>query len=322
MALRRADAATTLLRSRWPGRIENAGVENLTIAQVMMSATPWTKTMPGMACTWLPSATVWCRWSSGHLAGSAAGAAGLLQVTAEDCLSRQPVSEPGGSRRHRSLPMVSAGSFQRLWSEEGINDCGGMLAAGPNAFVQCESQRSHLSFMGLLGPGPPDCSLICVLPMATTSGWLHWPGEHKIGWNTTNSTAYQCSAAGIQTDSLPDGSTNVAYGSGRSCQCTVAVEANAPCAAVEPLCQATGRQAGTRRAGPHPHAGAWVGCGHESYHRGRARQMTLEAHRPRVTMAMWVDSVGFTASVSPRGATDIDKLYRGRWPRHRHPPSA
>ena len=313
MALCRADATTILLRSRWPGRIEDAGVENLTIASAYDERYPMDEDHAWDGVYMASARNCWVRQVEfRNLAGSAVVVQrSASQVTVEDCLSRQPVSELGGSRRRTFLTYGERCLFQRLWSEEGINDfAAGMVAAGPNVFVQCESQGSH-GFSGAVGPWATGLLFDCV----TVDGHdirLGYLGLEKYGtgWNTANSTAYQCSAAGIQADSLPDGSTNVAYG----------------CWA-----QFTGNG---RFAEANNHVRPWSllakqladRLGHDvqaitrTLERGsdaatsptieQARQLTLEAHRPRVTMAMWIDSVGFTASVSPRGATDIDKLYR------------
>jgi hypothetical protein len=70
------------------------------------------------------------------------------QITVEDCQSYQPVSEIGGLRRRTFFTLGEKCLFQRCYSEEGINDfSAGFCAAGPNAFVQCDSKGS-LGFSG------------------------------------------------------------------------------------------------------------------------------------------------------------------------------
>ena len=84
-----------------------------------------------------------------HFAGSAV----IVQrtgskITVEDCISKEPVSEIGGMRRCTFHTLGQQTLFQRCYSEQGIHDfAAGYCAAGPNAFVQCDSYES-LGFSG------------------------------------------------------------------------------------------------------------------------------------------------------------------------------
>lgn len=313
MALREADGKSSVMRCVWPGRIHDAGVENLTIASTYDERYPMDEDHAWDGVYVAAARNCWVRQVEfRHLAGSAVVVQRSgSQVTVEDCVSRQPVSELGGYRRRTFLTYGERCLFQRLWSEEGINDfAAGMVAAGPNAFVQCESQRSH-GFSGAVGPWATGL----LFDGVTVDGHdirLGYIGLEKYGtgWNTANSTAYQCSAAGIQADSLPDGSTNVAYGcwaqftgNGRFAEANNHVRPWSLFA--KQLSERLGRDVSALTRTLERGSDAATSPTIE-----QAQQLTQEAHRPRVTMAMWVDSARFTASVSPRGAIDIDKLYR------------
>ncbi len=313
MALREADGKSRVMRCVWPGRIHDAGVENLTIASAYDERYPMDEDHAWDGVYVSNAKDCWVRQVNFlHLAGSAVVVQrSASQVTVEDCVSRQPVSELGGYRRRTFLTYGERCLFQRLWSEEGINDfAAGMVAAGPNAFVQCESHRSH-GFSGAVGPWATGLLFDCV----TVDGHdirLGYIGLEKYGtgWNTANSTAYQCSAAGIQADSLPDGSANYAYGcwaqftgNGRFAEANNHVRPWSLFA--KQLSERLGRDVSALTRTLERGSDAATSPTIE-----QARQLTLEAHRPRVTMAMWVDSARFTASVSPRGAIDVDRFYR------------
>ena len=76
-----------------------------------------------------------------HFAGSAVAIYESCKcVTVEDCHSLAPVSEDGGWRRNTFFTMGQQTLFLRCFAEHGRHDFSvGNCAAGPNAFVQCES---------------------------------------------------------------------------------------------------------------------------------------------------------------------------------------
>ena len=153
MAIDKQLGAPLLLRYEWKGRIERIGVENLTIDSDYDTCYP----MDEDHCwegVYMDNATnCWVRrLSFRHLAGSAV----VLQkttskVTVEDCVSTEPVSEKAGHRRWTFHTRGQQTLFQRCFSSKGIHDfSAGALAAGPNAFVQCEASEA-LGFSGSVG---------------------------------------------------------------------------------------------------------------------------------------------------------------------------
>ena len=149
-----------------------------------------------------------------HFSGSAV----ILQptsskITVEDCISTQPVSEIGGMRRCTFLTMGQLNLFQRCYSEHGIHDfSAGYCAAGPNAFVQCESYESF-GFSGSIDSWA--CGLLFDIVNIDGHNLSYKNlGQDKngAGWNTANSTFWQCTAAGIECFSPAEDAKNRAYG--------------------------------------------------------------------------------------------------------------
>ena len=88
--------------------------------------------------------------------------------------------------------------FQRCYSEYGINDyAAGHTAPGPNAFVQCDSWQSYgpSGSISSMAPG-----LLFDLVNIDGNDLLFRNLELEkfgAGWNTANSTLWQCTAAGL-----------------------------------------------------------------------------------------------------------------------------
>lgn len=246
-----------------------------------------------------------------HLAGSAVVTQrSATQITVEDCRSKNPVSEIGGYRRRTFLCMGERCLFQRLYSEHGIHDfIASLCAAGPNVFSQCDSYES-LSFSGSFGPWATgllfDCVNIDGNDLKLCNIGLEGYGS---GWTTTNSTAYQSTAAGIFADSLPDGSQNYVYGcwgqfngNGSFAQCNNHVKPWSLFASqlnkrlgrdVSALTRTLERSENNVSNNP-------------TYE--QAAQMVALARIPRTTMDMWIDSARLTASIAPDGAMQVDKI--------------
>ena len=126
----------------WKGRIENVGVENLSLVSTFDATNPKDENHRWMAITIENTQNAWVRQVNfKHFAGSAVNilATGKC-ITVEDCKSLDPISEIGGQRRYTFQTNGQQTLFQRLYSEYGYHDFAvGYLAAGPNAFVQCKA---------------------------------------------------------------------------------------------------------------------------------------------------------------------------------------
>ena len=149
-----------------------------------------------------------------HFAGSAV----IVQrtgskITVEDCISKEPVSEIGGMRRCTFHTLGQQTLFQRCYSEQGIHDfAAGYCAAGPNAFVQCDSYES-LGFSGSIDAWA--CGLLFdVVNIDGHNLTFKNLGQDKngAGWNTANSLFWQCTAAEIECYAPAKDAMNRAYG--------------------------------------------------------------------------------------------------------------
>mgnify|MGYP002622663994 CR=1 FL=1 len=119
-------------------------------------------------------------------------------ITVEDCISTNPISEIGGWRRRTFTTRGQQCLFQRCLSRQGINDFSvGYCAAGPNAFVQCDTEESF-GFSGSVGSWAPGVLFDIV---NIDRGDIRFANLEQFqmgtGWNTANSMAWQCTASTI-----------------------------------------------------------------------------------------------------------------------------
>lgn len=129
----------------WPGRIIEVGVENLSCESTFDANNPKDENHSWFGITIENAADAWVRQVTfRHFAGSAVAVwDSAKRVTVEDCKSTKPVGEIGGWRRNTFFTSGQQVLMQRLYAEDGRHDFAvGFTAAGPNAFVQCESLRS------------------------------------------------------------------------------------------------------------------------------------------------------------------------------------
>lgn len=204
-----------LLTYRWAGRISHSGIENLTLVSDYNKEYPKDEDHCWTGISIENAQNCWVRKVNfKHLAGSAV----ILQqtaskVTIEDCISQQPISEIGGMRRTTFFTMGQQTLFQRCYSESGIHDfAAGFCAAGPNAFVQCESKESY-GFSGSIDSWA--CGLLFdIVNIDGHNLSLKNLGQAKngAGWNSANSLLWQCTAAEIECYSAAKDAVNRAYG--------------------------------------------------------------------------------------------------------------
>lgn len=204
-----------IVKYQWAGRISGSGVENLTMTSDYNKKYPkdedhcWT----GVSVQYAENC--WVRMVNfNHFAGNAVFLQPTAsQVTVEDCMSKEPVSEIGGFRRITFYTMGQQNLFQRCYSEDGINDfAAGYCAPGPNAFVQCEAKRA-LGFSGSIDAWA--CGLLFdVVNIDGHNLTFKNLGQSKngAGWNTANSLFWQCTAAEIECYSPAADAKNRAYG--------------------------------------------------------------------------------------------------------------
>jgi hypothetical protein len=215
MVLDSEETAPKFLLYTWSGRISQSGVENLTIESSFDPANPKDEDHCWTGISIENATDCWVRQMNfKQLAGSAVIIQSTgSQITVEDCISTAPISEIGGMRRNTFLTMGQLTLFQRCYSEEGIHDfAAGHLAAGPNAFVQCESRNSY-GFSGAIDSWA--CGLLYDI-VNIDRGDLRFTNlrhhANGAGWATANSLFWQCTAAEIECFSPDSANKNRAYG--------------------------------------------------------------------------------------------------------------
>lgn len=197
-----------------PHRIREVGIENLSCESSFDPSNPKDEDHAWFGVTMQNVENAWVRQVNfSHFAGGAVHLLGeTKQVTVEDCKSLAPVSEIGGWRRRAFFTQGQLTLFQRCWSEDARHDfAAGVCAAGPNAFVQCESLRS------MDDSGSVDSWATGVLfdnvridGNAITFGNRGYRNQFS-GWASANSVNWNCMAALIVCEA-PPGAMNWSFG--------------------------------------------------------------------------------------------------------------
>jgi len=123
-----------------------------------------------------------------------------------------PVSEDAGWRRNTFFTMGQQTLFLRCFAEHGRHDFTvGHGAAGPNAFVQCDSLLSQ-GDSGAIGSWASGTLFDNV---RIDGGGLNLMNRGSVGegagWSAANSVLWQCSASKIACEN-PPGAQNWAFG--------------------------------------------------------------------------------------------------------------
>ena len=201
---------TTTIENRWGGAqaiiyehkglIHECGVENMTLESDYNRELPMDENHSWDGVYVADAEDCWVRMVNfRHFAGSAVVIQkSAQQITVEDCQSLQPISEIGGFRRRTFLTFGQKTLFQRCYSEHGINDFAvGHTAAGPNAFVQCDSYESF-GPSGAISSWAPGILFDIVNIDGNDIVFKNWELEKfGAGWSTANSTMWQSTASGL-----------------------------------------------------------------------------------------------------------------------------
>lgn len=213
-ALDQHDEAAVISTYEWNGRVRNIGIENLSLESTYDASNPKDEDHRWMAITMENVEDAWVRQVNfKHFAGSAVFIAETgKRITVEDCKSLEPVSEIGGQRRYTFFTNGQQTLFQRLYAEYGYHDYAvGFMAAGPNAFVQCQSVQPF-SFSGAIDSWSSGNLFDCVNidGQALRFANLEQDGN-GAGWAAANSVFWQCSAARVECYQPPT-AQNWAFG--------------------------------------------------------------------------------------------------------------
>ena len=197
------------------GRITNCGVENIKLISTYDKANPKDEDHRWNAINLENAEDCWVRQITfQHFAGSAVSVLETSKrITVEDCISLAPVSEIGGQRRYTFLTTGQQTLFQRCYAENGYHDFAvGFCAAGPNAFVQCESILPY-SFSGTIDSW---ASAVLFDVVNVDGNALRFGNRYQdangAGWAAANSLFWNCSAARIDCYKPPT-AQNWAFGS-------------------------------------------------------------------------------------------------------------
>ena len=197
------------------GLISECGIENLSLESDYDQALPMDENHCWDGVYIAEAENCWVRMVNFcHFAGSAVVIQkSAQQITVEDCMSQHPVSEIGGYRRRTFLTFGEMTLFQRCYSEHGINDFAvGHTAAGPNAFVQCESYESF-GPSGAISSWSPGILFDIVNIDGNDIVFKNWELEKfGAGWSTANSTMWQSTASGLFCYSPDSLNRNISHG--------------------------------------------------------------------------------------------------------------
>ena len=198
----------------WPGRLSNVGIENLELRSLSSSATEVCEDRPWCGVTMENVENAWVRQVSfRQFPGSAVALwESTKNVTVQDCISSEPVSEIGGHRRHTFFTMGQQSLFLRCWSVDGRHDFSvGHCAPGPNAFVFCHAENA-LDFSGPLGSWASGVLYDNVtIDGAGLCLGNRWRADSGAGWCAADCTIWQANAAEFRCFN-PPGAVNRAIG--------------------------------------------------------------------------------------------------------------
>ena len=213
-ALDKKYGISTVYSYYWPSRITNIGIENLSIESEFDSRNLKDEEHCWMGITMENARDCWVRQVNfSHLAGSAVAVyENSSRITVEDCASFEPVSEVAGWRRNTFFTAGQQTLFHNLHAEYGVHDFAtGFCAAGPNAFVQCESILPS-GFSGCIDSWASGV-LFDIVSVDGNAICFSNRGQdgYGAGWTAANSMIWESNAARIECFS-PPGAVNFAYG--------------------------------------------------------------------------------------------------------------
>jgi hypothetical protein len=175
---------------------EKIGIENLTIESSYDQARPKDEDHAWIAILMDHVEDAWVRNVTARHFVSSAVRVNLRgrRITVENCRSEAPVSEEGGYRRQSFLVAGQQVLVYRCHSEKGMNDfASGMLAGGPNVFLDCDATGSLGASGAFEGWSSgvlyenvhvPDARLQLILDFSRAQG-AGWTAANSLLWNST-----------------------------------------------------------------------------------------------------------------------------------------
>jgi hypothetical protein len=178
---------------------QHIGIENLTLESAFNSTHPKDEDHSWIAVQLDHVEDSWVRnVTARHFVSSAVRVNWRgRRITVEDCRSEAPVSEEGGYRRQAFLVDGQQVLAHRCWSEAGMNDfASGLLAGGPNVFLDCEAKNSLGASGAFEGWSSgvlyervrvPSARLQLLLDFSRAQG-AGWTAANSVLWNSTAQT--------------------------------------------------------------------------------------------------------------------------------------
>lgn len=234
------------------------------------------------------------------------------RITVEDCVADNPVSELAGWRRCVFLTRGEQTLIQRCVSRYGLHDfAAGFCAAGPNAFVQCEGESS-LGFSGSVGSWATGLLFDIVNIEGHDISFKNLEQfSAGTGWNTANSMMWQCTASTLWNYSPDADNRNSANG----CWATLTGDAEWTNSNNHVQPRSLFYDQLQKRVGERAINGYVLPRNTQATSSPTMEQAEIMARmsveEPRLTLEMWIDSVPYTAEVTPHGLKDIDAV-KGR----------
>ena len=183
-----------LVQSNVP--LQNIGIEDLSLESAYDANNPKDEEHSWIAIALDHVEDAWVRdVTARHFVSSTVRAdTRARRITIQDCRSEAPISEEGGYRRQSFLIYGQQILVYRCHSEAGMNDFAtGLLAAGPNVFLDCDATGSlepSGAFEGLAAGvlyervRVPD-SRIQLLLDQTRAQAAGWTAVNSVIWNST-----------------------------------------------------------------------------------------------------------------------------------------
>ena len=195
-ALEKRYGGGTLSKVESGAAVEHIGIENLTLESAYDTTRPKDEEHAWIAVQMDHVEDAWVRnVTARHFVASAVRVNWRgRRITIEDCRSEAPIAEEAGYRRQAFVVNGQQVLVHRCWSEAGMNDfASGLLAAGPNVFLECEAVHSlgnTGSFEGWASGvlyervRVPDARLEVVLDQSRAQGG-GWTAANSVLWNDT-----------------------------------------------------------------------------------------------------------------------------------------
>jgi hypothetical protein len=194
------------------------GIENLTIVSDFNSARPKDEDHAWIAVQMDHVEDSWIRhMTARHFVSSAVRVNWRARrITVEDCRSESPVSEEGGYRRQAFLVDGQQVLVHHCWSEAGMNDfVSGLLAGGPNVFLDCEAKNSLGSSGAFEGWSSGVLYERVRVPSSRLQLVLDFARAQGAGWTAANSVIWNSSAQSLDAIG-PPGAPNFVVNSPRN----------------------------------------------------------------------------------------------------------